>query len=53
MSADTEQYQQGDFSKNPHLTNDNMINTIMQYIINNQLDAYNMGQKSLDQNFNY
>jgi hypothetical protein len=53
VSADTERYQQGNLSKNQHLTNDNTINTIMQYIKNIPLDAYNMGQMSLHQNFNY
>ena len=39
--------------KNQHLTNNNMINPIMQYIKNIPLGAYSVSQKSLQQNFNY
>ena len=50
MSADKDQYQQGDLWKKQHLTNDNMMNTIIKHI---PLDAYSVGQKSLHQKFNY
>ena len=46
---------QGFTSKSPldHWINNNMINTIMEYIKHIPLDAYSMGQKSLHQNSRY
>jgi hypothetical protein len=35
------------------ITNDNIINTITQYIKNIPLDAYSVGQKNFHQNSNY
>jgi len=40
-----------DLLENQHLTNDNMINTVMQCINHILLNAYSMTQKSLYQNF--
>src|ERR1700683_507189 len=41
------QWSTKDLSVNQHLTNDNMINTTMEYIKYIPLDAYSMAEKSL------
>ena len=43
------QWSTKDLSVNQHLTNNNMINTTMEYIKHIPLDAYSMAEKSLHQ----